>query len=119
LHLSYPRATGFASIRRVRFSPFPSSSTSKSTHHRHHPCRLEVSPCRRRSGYISLPLGQPPTSPGARRSGTRVAAAVEAVHPPEHRRPSSPFSLFARLEEKKKQKKEGGRRKRKEEETNN
>jgi hypothetical protein len=44
-----------------------------------------------------------------------VAAAVEAVHPPEHRRPSSPFSLFARLEEKK-QKKEGGRRKRKEEE---
>jgi hypothetical protein len=40
-----------------------------------------------------------------------VATAVKAVHPPEHRRPSSPFSLFARLEEKKKQKKEGRRKK--------
>jgi hypothetical protein len=45
-----------------------------------------------------------------------VAAAVEAVHPPEHRRPSSPFSLFARLEEKKKQKKEGRRKKKRKEE---
>uniref|UniRef100_A0A0D3HLD7 Uncharacterized protein n=1 Tax=Oryza barthii TaxID=65489 RepID=A0A0D3HLD7_9ORYZ len=68
--------------------------------------------CRRRSSLLPNALYRQPPSLSTRCSGTRVAAGVTVFHPPESRRPSSPFSLFVRDEREKKQEEGGNRRRR-------
>uniref|UniRef100_A0A0E0QEU4 Uncharacterized protein n=1 Tax=Oryza rufipogon TaxID=4529 RepID=A0A0E0QEU4_ORYRU len=72
----FPFTIGFASL--------PTSTS----HHRHHHSRPELSSCCCRSGHPLFSLCLPPTFPDAQRAGTRLAAAVEAVQPPKHRRPA-------------------------------
>ncbi|KAB8081519.1 hypothetical protein EE612_002789, partial [Oryza sativa] len=74
------------------FSYFPSPLATSTSHQRHHQSRPELSSCCRCSSHPLFSLCFPPTSPDAQRAGTRLAAAVEAVQPPKHRRPV-PFPL--------------------------
>uniref|UniRef100_A0A0E0AVT3 Glycosyltransferase subfamily 4-like N-terminal domain-containing protein n=1 Tax=Oryza glumipatula TaxID=40148 RepID=A0A0E0AVT3_9ORYZ len=80
----FPFTIGFASPRRVHFSPFPFPSTSESGHQRHHHSRPELSSLCCRSGHLLLPLCLTPPSPDARRPGTLSATNVADPWPPEH-----------------------------------
>uniref|UniRef100_A0A0D9ZIQ0 Uncharacterized protein n=1 Tax=Oryza glumipatula TaxID=40148 RepID=A0A0D9ZIQ0_9ORYZ len=78
----------------------------------HQPHRSSLSPDRtthylRRSGHLTLPLYQPLPLLGARCSGTRLDSAVEAVQPPEHRRPVSLSLCCCSGEETEREKKAG------------
>uniref|UniRef100_A0A0D3F372 Uncharacterized protein n=1 Tax=Oryza barthii TaxID=65489 RepID=A0A0D3F372_9ORYZ len=109
---AFPCTIGFASLRRTHFSRFPLLP---------HPIATTTTPplqpkrsfstCR--SGQLPLSLGQPPTSPGARRPGTQVAADVADPRPLEPQRPFS-LSLSLLLHGKKERRKmTGGRRRKK------
>nr|BAD31398.1 hypothetical protein [Oryza sativa Japonica Group] len=79
------------------FFPFPPSPPPHSSHHHHLSLSVKTSAFPRRSDLLPYPLCHHPTSPDAQRAGTRLAAAVEAVPPPEQRRPIlSLLSVFGR-----------------------
>ncbi len=94
----FPFTIGFASPRRVHFSPFPCLFTSESGHHRHHHSQPELSSLCCRSGHLLLPLCLTPPSPDAHRPGTSSATNVAHPRPPEHRRPTLSLSSVTRLE---------------------
>uniref|UniRef100_A0A0D3FBP6 Uncharacterized protein n=1 Tax=Oryza barthii TaxID=65489 RepID=A0A0D3FBP6_9ORYZ len=94
------------------FFPFLPSPPPHSSHHHHLSLPVKTSAFPRRSDLFPNPLCHHLTSPDAQRAGTRLAAAVEAVPPPEHQRPIlSLLSVFGGKKRRRREEGGGGKEK--------